>query len=153
MFKFLLVALILISSCATNKVISNHGVSFIDLKSKELIENQSNKNDIIKILGPPSLKSEFDENIWIYIERKKSSTSIFRLGNRKTVKNNALIIKIKSDGLLKEKTLVNLDNMNELKFSKDKTLSSYSKDSYMYNVLTSLREKINSPTKRRNLER
>ena len=118
-----------------------------------MIENQSNKNDIIKILGPPSLKSEFDENIWIYIERKKSSTSIFRLGNRKTVKNNALIIKIKSDGLLKEKTLVNLDNMNELKFSKDKTLSSYSKDSYMYNVLTSLREKINSPTKRRNLER
>ena len=149
MLRFLYLALIFITSCSTNKVVSNHGISFIDIKSKQLVENKSNKNDIIQILGPPSIKSEFDENIWIYIERKKTSTTVFKLGKRKIEKNNALIVQINDNGLLKEKTLINLDNMNDLKFSKKETKSNYSKDSYIYNVLTSLREKINSPTKRR----
>ena len=74
MLRFLYLALIFITSCSTNKVVSNHGISFIDIKSKQLVENKSNKNDIIQILGPPSIKSEFDENIWIYIERKKIIT-------------------------------------------------------------------------------
>ena len=149
MLRFLYLALIFITSCSTNKVVSNHGISFIDLKSKQLVENKSNKNDIIQILGPPSIKSEFDENIWIYIERKKTSTTVFTLGKRKIEKNNALIVQINDNGLLEEKTLINLDNMNDLKFSKKETKSNYTKDSYIYNVLTSLREKINSPTKRR----
>tara|TARA_B100000424_G_scaffold212250_1_gene169680 strand:- start:940 stop:1401 length:462 start_codon:yes stop_codon:yes gene_type:complete len=149
MLRFLYLALIFITSCSTNKVVSNHGISFIDIKSKQLVENKSNKNDIIQILGPPSIKSEFDENIWIYIERKKTSTTVFTLGKRKIEKNNALIVQINDNGLLEEKTLINLDNMNDLKFSKKETKSNYTKDSYIYNVLTSLREKINSPTKRR----
>ena len=149
MLRFLYLALIFITSSSTNKVVSNHGISFIDIKSKQLVENKSNKNDIIQILGPPSIKSEFDENIWIYIERKKTSTTVFTLGKRKIEKNNALIVQINDNGLLEEKTLINLDNMNDLKFSKKETKSNYTKDSYIYNVLTSLREKINSPTKRR----
>lgn len=149
MLRFLYLALIFITSCSTNKVVSNHGISFIDIKSKQLVENKSNKNDIIQILGPPSIKSEFDENTWIYIERKKTSTTVFTLGKRKIEKNNALIVQINDNGLLEEKTLINLDNMNDLKFSKKETKSNYTKDSYIYNVLTSLREKINSPTKRR----
>ena len=149
MLRFLYLALIFITSCSTNKVVSNHGISFIDIKSKQLVENKSNKNDIIQILGPPSIKSEFDENIWIYIERKKTSTTVFTLGKRKIEKNNALIVQINDNGLLEEKTLINLDNMNDLKFSKKETKSNYTKDSYIYNVLTRLREKINSPTKRR----
>ena len=75
-------------------MVKNHGISLIDEKSKKLIINQSNKNDILKIMGPPSTKSEFNENIWIYIERKKTSSSIFKLGNRKLVKNNILIVEL-----------------------------------------------------------
>ena len=135
MLRFLYLALIFITSCSTNKVVSNHGISFIDIKSKQLVENKSNKNDIIQILGPPSIKSEFDENIWIYIERKKTSTTVFTLGKRKIEKNNALIVQINDNGLLEEKTLINLDNMNDLKFSKKETKSNYTKDSYIYKYL------------------
>ena len=75
----LIIVFILISSCSTNKVVKNHGTSFIKNKSMDLVVNKSNKNDVLEILGPPSTKSSFDDNIWVYIETKKTSTSIFKL--------------------------------------------------------------------------
>ena len=39
--------------------------------------------------------------------------------------------------------------MNDIKFSEQITSSGYQKDTYVYNVLTSLRDKINSPIKRK----
>ena len=68
----LIIVFILISSCSTNKVVKNHGTSFIKNKSKDLVVNKSNKNDVLEILGPPSTKSSFDDNIWVYIETKKN---------------------------------------------------------------------------------
>ena len=94
----LIIIFILISSCSTNKVVKNHGTSFIKNKSKDLVVNKSNKNDILEILGPPSTKSSFDDNIWIYIETKKTSTSIFKLGKRNTEKNNILILQLNDLG-------------------------------------------------------
>ena len=149
MFKKLLILFIIISGCTTNKVVKNHGISLIDEKSKKLIINQSNKNDILKIMGPPSTMSEFNENIWIYIERKKTSTSIFKLGNRKLVKNNILIVELNGFGILEDKKMLNIQDMNKINFEKQITSSGYSKNSYMYNLLTSLRHKINSPSERK----
>ena len=100
-------------------------------------------------MGPPSTRSAFDQNVWIYIERTKTSTTIFKLGAKKTKKNNVLVLKIDNSGLLKKKNYYDLDKMNKIKFSDEITQSGYQKDSYVYNVLTSLREKINSPVKRR----
>ena len=149
MFKKILILFIIISGCTTNKVVKNHGISLIDEKSKKLIINQSNKNDILKIMGPPSTKSEFNENIWIYIERKKTSSSIFKLGNRKLVKNNILIVELNGFGILEDKKMLNIQNMNKISFEKQITTSGYTKNSYMYNLLTSLRHKINSPSERK----
>ena len=133
MFKKLLILFIIISGCTTNKVVKNHGISLIDEKSKKLIINQSNKNDILKIMGPPSTMSEFNENIWIYIERKKTSTSIFKLGNRKLVKNNILIVELNGFGILEDKKMLNIQDMNKINFEKQITSSGYTKNSYMYN--------------------
>ena len=149
MFKKLLILFIIISGCTTNKVVKNHGISLIDEKSKKLIINQSNKNDILKIMGPPSTMSEFNENIWIYIERKKTSTSIFKLGNRKLVKNNILIVELNGFGILEDKKMLNIQDMNKINFEKQITSSGYTKNSYMYNLLTSLRHKINSTSERK----
>ena len=149
MFKKLLILFIIISGCTTNKVVKNHGISLIDEKSKKLIINQSNKNDILKIMGPPSTMSEFNENISIYIERKKTSTSIFKLGNRKLVKNNILIVELNGFGILEDKKMLNIQDMNKINFEKQITSSGYTKNSYMYNLLTSLRHKINSPSERK----
>ena len=72
--------LFFISNCTLNKVIKHHGVHFLDKKQSKLIINKSNKNDIIELLGPPSTKSTFDKDMWIYIERSTSSSKITKLG-------------------------------------------------------------------------
>jgi outer membrane protein assembly factor BamE (lipoprotein component of BamABCDE complex) len=48
--------------------------------------NKTNKNDIMKILGNPSTKSKFDNDIWIYIERKQTQSKIKNLGKMKIIK-------------------------------------------------------------------
>ena len=148
--KYILILLLFFTlSCSLNKVKNNHGVLSLDKKINKIKINKSNTNDIINIFGPPSTKSTFDNNVWIYIERKKENRSIFKLGNQKIVKNNVAILEINSQGILKKKEIYDLNNMNKYKFSENVTENTYEKDSYIYSVLTSLREKINAPAKRK----
>ena len=148
--KYILILLLFFTlSCSLNKVKNNHGVLSLDKKINKIKINKSNTNDIISIFGPPSTKSTFDNNVWIYIERKKENRSIFKLGNQKIVKNNVAILEINNKGILKKKEIYDLNNMNKYKFSEDVTENTYEKDSYIYGVLTSLREKINAPAKRK----
>ncbi len=144
-----LLIFIFIASCSLNKVTNTHGVKLLEHKSQKLIIGKSNTNDIFKLFGPPSIKSTFDQNLWFYIERKKTSKSIFLLGKKKTVNNNVLALKINNRGLLTEKKLLTINDMENIKFDKADTLKNYDKNSYLYNVITSLREKINSPTRKK----
>jgi len=136
-------------SCSLNKVKNNHGVLALEKKFNKIQVNKSNSNDIIKLFGPASTKSTFNNNIWIYIERKRTNRSIFKLGNQKTIKNNVVVLEINNKGLLSKKEIYDLNNMNKYEFSKNKTKKKYQKDSYIHGVLTSLREKIDAPVKRR----
>ena len=151
--KYILILFLFFTlSCTINKVKNNHGVLAIEKKYNKIAINKSNTNDIIDIFGPPSTKSTFDENIWIYIERKKSNRSIFKLGKQKIDVNYVAVLEINNKGILKKKEIFDLDKMNKYKFSEDSTDSNYSKNSYIYGVLTSLREKINAQTKRKKVE-
>ena len=148
--KYILILILFFTlSCSLNKVKNNHGVLSLENKISKIIINKSNTNDIINIFGPPSTKSTFDNNLWIYIERKKVNRSIFKLGNKKIVKNNVAILEINNKGILKKKEIYDLNKMNKYKFSENTTQDSYEKNSYIYGVLTSLREKINAPAKRK----
>ncbi len=148
--KYILIFLLFFTlSCSLNKVKNNHGVLSLETKINKIEINKSNKNDIIKIFGPPSTKSTFDNNLWIYIERKKSNRSIFALGTKKITKNNVAVLEINNMGVLKSKKIYNLDNMEKYKFSENTTENTYEKNSYIYGVLTSLREKINAPSRRK----
>ena len=100
----------------SHKVNKNHGNVNLNVKMSKLNISETNKNDVIKILGAPSTKSEFNDNIWIYIERKKTSSSIFKLGNRKLVKNNILIVELNGFWILKDKKILNIQNMNKISF-------------------------------------
>ena len=73
----LLIIFLLIVNCKFNKVVDSHGVHYLDKKQQSLTVNKSNKNDIIKLLGPPSTKSKFDNDLWIYIERKKTTKDLY----------------------------------------------------------------------------
>ena len=148
--KYILILILFFTlSCSINKVKNTHGVLSLEKKINKISINKSNTNDIINIFGPPSTKSTFDNNIWFYIERKKINRSIFALGNKKTIKNNVAILEINNKGILKKKEIIDLNKMNKYSFSKNTTENTYDKDSYIYGVLTSLREKINAPAKRK----
>ena len=152
--KYILILILFFTlSCSLNKVKNNHGVLSLENKISKIIINKSNTNDIINIFGPPSTKSTFDNNLWIYIERKKVNRSIFKLGNKKIVKNNVAILEIDNKGILKKKEIYDLNKMNKYKFSENTTQNNYEKNSYIFGVLTSLREKINAPAKRKKVSK
>ena len=141
----LIILLIFISNCSLNKVVNHHGVHFLDKKQQKLILNSTNKNDILDTLGPPSTESTFDNDVWIYIERKETKSTITTLGRRKLMVNNVLILEINDKGVLVNKEFLNKDDMNAIKFSKRTTNVISSKDNFVYEFLSSLRQKINDP--------
>ena len=144
----ILFIVVFLASCTQNKVTSNHGVLSLEKKYNEIFINKTNKNDILDILGPPSTESTFNNNIWIYVERKKTNQTIIKLGKKKIEKNNVLVLELDERGILEKKELYDLNKMNKLDFSKNTTEKSYSKNTFIYNLLTSLREKINAPRRK-----
>jgi outer membrane protein assembly factor BamE (lipoprotein component of BamABCDE complex) len=140
---------IIVSNCTFNKVVKHHGVPYLEKKEKLLFINKSNKNDIIKILGTPSTKSKFDKDVWIYIERKQTQSELKNLGKMKIYKNNVLVLEIDDYGILEKKKLYNQDDMKNLKISKDITGKKFKKNSFIYDFMSSLRQKINDPLGKR----
>ena len=100
-------------------------------------------------MGPPSTKSTFDNDLWIYIERKQIESTIFKLGKDKMIVNNVLIVEINNKGLLVKKNFIDINKMNEYNFSEGKTEVTYNKKSFVYDFLSSIRQKINSPARKK----
>jgi len=121
----------------------------LEIKNKKLIINENNRNDVIKILGPPSVTSSFDNDILFYIERKIITDRIYKLGKRNIIKNNVLMIEIDNRGVLIKKTFFDLNEMNDLDISKKITEVDYQKTSFIYDFLSSMRQKINDPLGKR----
>ena len=145
MKKLLLLTLIFLSSCSLDKVVQHHGVHNLEKKQAKLKINYTNKNDIIKLIGPPSTKSSFDNDVYIYLERKTSSSRLTRLGKKRLIKNDVLVLEIDNTGILLSKKFYNKDDMNEIKFDENITGVNYSKRSFIYNFLSSIRQKIDDP--------
>ena len=122
---------------------------FLEKKNQKLIIGKTNKNDIIALLGPPSTKSTFNEELWIYMEIQTSSSKLLKLGKKKLLKNNVLILDIDKRGVLSKNTFYNKENMNEIEFSEDTTQKKYTKNSFIYDFLYSVRQKINDPLGKR----
>ena len=97
------------------------------------------------IIGPPSSKSEFENEVFIYIERKTSSSKLIKLGKKKLITNNVLILDIDKKGILISKKFYNKDDMKKIKFEKDVTIANHSKRSFVYNFFSTLRQRIDDP--------
>ena len=149
--KFLIysISFIFILSCSFNKVVKHHGVHFLEKKHEKLVLNSSNKNDVLKLLGEPSTKSTFDNDVWIYIERKVSTGKIYYLGKEKLIVNNVLVLELNNMGLVASKKLYKKDDMNKLTFAENSTDPKYRKRSFVYDFLSSMRQKINDPLGKR----
>ena len=130
-------------------MVKHHGVHFLDKKNGKLVLNHSNKNDILTLLGEPSTKSTFDNDVWIYIERKTSKGPIYKLGKEKLLVNNVLVLEINDMGLLTSKKFYDKEKMNDIEFAINSTDSVYTKRSFVYDFLSSMRQKINDPLGKR----
>ena len=136
-----------IANCTLKNIERNHGVAFLEEKQKSLILEKTNKNDIINVLGPPSTTSLFDNDIWIYIEKSTTKSSLIKLGKRKDLKNNVLVLEINNMGMLVNKKLYTLGDYQDIKFTKKETIKT-DKDSFVYGFISSLKQKIDRPKRR-----
>ena len=148
--KFILIIIFLfIVNCSGNKVSNFHGSKQLETKFNIIKVNKTNKNDLVKLIGPPSSVSDFDNNKWFYIERLKTNQSLIKLGNQKIEKNNVLIVQLDNSGIVREKKLLDLENMKDIKYLNATTEKDFKNESVLYNIFSSLREKINAPSKNR----
>ncbi len=136
-------------NCSPNKVSNNHGFTSLQDKFDKISINKTNKNDILKIIGPPSSISNFNNDKWFYIERMKRNQSLFKLGIKKIQKNDILIVKFNNKGILEYKKILKLNDMNDIEFAKNITEKDYKQNSVLFKIFSSLREKVNAPVKNR----
>ena len=131
MLKILYIILIsiIVSNCSFRPVVKHHGVPFLDKKQTKLIVN----------------KSKFDNDMWIYIERKQSQSKLKNLGKMVIYKNNVLVLEIDNSGILKKKELYNMKDMENIKVVKETTEEGFRKNSFIYSFMSSMRQKINDP--------
>jgi outer membrane protein assembly factor BamE (lipoprotein component of BamABCDE complex) len=123
----------------------HHGVHFLEIKQRKIIVNKTNRNDLYKELGPPSTIGIFDNDMFIYIEKKTTSSKITKLGKKELLVNNILVLEIDKKGIIVSKKFLNKDDINSMKFVKNTTDINYDKESFLYGFMNTLRQKINDP--------
>ena len=133
----LLTLCLTIFSCSFKPVISTNGILNLDNRTNLIIAGESNKNDIIKLLGEALLKEEPNENKWAYIETIEQKT----LGKKKIIKNTMLILEFNNKGVLKTKKILNKDDFNKIEFDQAMTASSGLNNSFKKRIFSSLRKR------------
>ena len=96
----------------------------------------------MSILGEPSTKSTFDEDVWIYIERKITNSHFF--GKRDLIVNNVMVLDIDDNGILSKKEFYDINDMKKIDFDSNRT-ESITRRNFIYNFLSSLRQRVNDP--------
>ena len=142
---FIIILAIFLTSCKLNKVVNHHGIHNLEAKSQELLINQTNINQIKSLLGPPSSKSYFDEDILIYLERKTSNSKLLKLGKKKLIANNVLLLEIDNRGMLINKEFLDQDDLNKLKFTNKTTKTIADQESFVSRALSGVITKIDDP--------
>ena len=142
---FIIILTIFLTSCKLNKVVNHHGIHNLEAKSQELLINQTNINQIKSLLGPPSSTSYFDEDILIYLERKTSNSKLLKLGKKKLIANNVLLLEVDNRGMLINKEFLDQDDLNKLKFTNKTTKTITDQESFVSRALSGVITKIDDP--------
>ena len=141
-FLLFLILLFLTNACQQNKVVKSHGISYLEKREKLIEIHTSNKNDTVKILGQPATKGMTDDNVWIYIERKKTKGKMLKLGRNYLEKNNVLVLEFNKYGVLSKKDFYSKKDMKKIKFAKAITENEIKKENFVYGFLSSIRQKM-----------
>jgi outer membrane protein assembly factor BamE (lipoprotein component of BamABCDE complex) len=144
-YLFYFIIILYLTNCTLENVVRHHGVHFLDKKHTKLKVSDSNLNDVKKLLGPPSTENAFNNDIWVYIERKTTVSDIKTLGRKKLIVNNVLILEFDKRGMLIDKKFYDKNNLNELKIAKNETTTIGKKKQFLESILLTLNRKINDP--------
>ena len=63
----------------------------------------------------------------------------------KIYKNDVLVLEIDNYGVLTKKEFLNMDNMEDIKIVRNTTEDSFARNSFIYDFMSSMRQKINDP--------
>ncbi len=141
----IIILAIFLTSCKLNKIVNHHGIHNLEAKSQELLINQTNINQIKSLLGPPSSTSYFDEDILIYLERKTSNSKLLKLGKKKLIANNVLLLEVDDRGMLINKEFLNQEDLNKLTFTNKTTKTITDQESFVSRALSGVITKIDDP--------
>ena len=138
---------IILSGCKLQEPLKTHGIVYLENRSNKLIINKSNKNDVIKIFGQPQIKDSDNIDTWIYLERILTKGKYHKLGKHVLKQNNILVLDFNKYGILKNKKLLNKEDINKIKFSKKNTENELSQKNFIRSFLESIRQKMYSNRK------
>ena len=141
-YKFLCLFFIILIGCQLQEPSKNHGIIFLKNRSDKLIINNSNKNDVLKVIGQPHSKSIDDDEIWLYFERTLSKGQYHKLGQNILKTNNVLVLKFNKYGILEQKKFFNKENKKDLKFTENITENDLSRKSFVQTFLQSIKQKM-----------
>ena len=133
---------IILSNCQFKEPIKGHGINFLENRSQKITLSKSNKNDVINVLGNPHTTSIDDDNLWFYFDRKVSSGSIIKFGERDLLENNVLVLSFDKYGIVDKKEFYNKEDMKKIKYSEMNTKNPVSKQSFVASFLQSVRQKM-----------
>ena len=142
---YIFLVVLIVSNCSFKPIVKHHGVHFLEKKQLSLVVNKTNTNDIKKILGYPSTTSKFDNDVWIYIERKQTQSKLKNLGRMKIFENNVLVLEIDKYGILKKKDFYDKNDMEDIKVAEATTKAGFKKNTFIYDFMSSMRQKVNDP--------
>tara|TARA_B100000941_G_C28455180_1_gene527426 strand:- start:526 stop:990 length:465 start_codon:yes stop_codon:yes gene_type:complete len=141
-YKFLCIFFIILIGCQLQEPSKNHGIIFLKNRSDKLIVNNSNKNDVLKVIGQPHSKSIDDDEIWLYFERTLTKGQYHKLGQNILKTNNVLVLKFNKYGILEQKKFFNKENKKDLKFTENITENDLSRKSFVQTFLQSIKQKM-----------
>ena len=140
--KIHLFLFIILISCKLQEQSNNHGIIFLENRANKLIVNNSNKNDVLKIIGEPHIKSIENDNKWIYVERVLTKGEYHKLGQNILKSNNLLILTFDKFGILIDKQLLDKNDIKDIEFSESKTENKITQRSFVEKLLQSLKGKM-----------
>ena len=139
---FLFLSLFILSNCQLKEPVKGHGINFLENRSNKITIQETNKNDVINILGNPHTKSIDDDNLWFYFDRKISDGSIVNFSKSKLLENNVLIVKFDKYGVVSKKEFFSKDDMKKISYSEMETDNPVTQQSFVSKFLQSVRQKM-----------
>ena len=130
-----------LGSC--NKRISNHGTVLSKQEITMIQNTKLNKSEIIEILGQPSIKSTFSNNVWYYISHMQQERAYFEV---KTISNNILKITFNEEQLVSNYQFFSKGRILDIEINQNKTEKDVDKDEgILLDFLSSFKRRLKDP--------